>query len=330
MIFLKKPERRVTITLVVVLAVFLLFPLLGPSNYIVTVCIQCMVFGALGVAWNIIGGYGGQIGWCHASFVAVGAYTSTIIYTNMGLSPIITFPLGMILSVVLATIVGKVSFRYRGPFFAITTIAFSEIVRVVLIYWKSLTKGTAGLAVPYHGASPFNLVFDSDLPFYYIMIFVLALVVFITWLFINSKTGYYLRAIKGDETACRTLGIDSGKVKLQAFQLSAALSAMVGVVYAFFQTFIAPDAICGLDFTIRIVSCVIIGGIGTLFGPVIGAFIVLPLIEVANTLITAGSQMLFGIMFITIVVLQPAGVVGIYKTVARQFKKKKEMRLSHE
>ena len=230
----------------------------------------------------------------------------------------------MILSVVLATIIGKVTFRYRGPFFAITTIAFAEIVRVVLIYWRSLTSGTAGLAVPYHGASPLNLVFDNDRPFYYIMIFVMALVLLIAWLFVRSKTGYYLRAIKGDETACRTLGIDSGKVKLRAFQLSAALSAMVGMVYGFFQMFIAPDAIAGLDFTIRIVSCVIIGGIGTLFGPVLGAFIVLPLIELANSLISSGSQMIYGIMLIAIVILQPAGVIGIFHSISNRVRRKKE------
>lgn len=325
---LTKNVKPSALLLVALVAVLLLFPLTNPTNYVITILIQCMIFGSLGVAWNIIGGYGGQIGWCHAAFVAVGAYTSVIIFNRAEITPLITFPLGMVLSVGLATLIGKITFRYRGPFFAITTIAFAEIVRVILIYWKSLTKGTAGIAVPYHGANPINLVFDSDRPFYYIMIFVMIIVVFVAWRFVNSKTGYYLRAIKGDETACRTLGIDTGKVKLTAFQLSAALSAMVGVVYAFFQTFIAPDAICGLDFTIKIASCVIIGGIGTLFGPILGAFIVLPLIELANKVMTSGSQMLYGILLIAIVILQPAGVIGIFNSVKERIARKKEGRKS--
>ena len=316
-------QKKMFAALAAVLIILLLIPLLKPSNYVITIFIQCMIFGALGVTWNIIGGYGGQIGWCHAAFVAVGAYTSAIIYSSAGITPLLTFPLGMLLSVALATIIGTVSFRYRGPFFAITTIAFAEIVRVLLIYFRDLTKGTAGLAIPYHGASPLNLVFDNDTPFYYIMLFLMCVVVFISWRFTNSKTGYYLRAIKGDETACRTLGIDSGRVKLISFQLSAALAAMIGTVYAFFQTFIAPDAIAGLDFTIRIVSCVIIGGIGTLFGPILGAFIVIPLIEVANKLITTGSQMIFGIMLVAIVILQPSGVIGIAHSISERIRQKR-------
>lgn len=315
-------NRNKVIRVILMLVILLLIPLLKPSNYIITVLVQCMVFASLGESWNIIGGYGGQVGWCQASFVAIGAYTSVILYSNFRISPLLTIPLGVLLSVILATIIGVISFRFKGPFFAITTIAFAESIRVLLNYFKSITKGSAGIAVPYHGASPLNLVFDSDVPFYYIMIFILFVVVFVTWIFINSKHGYYLQTIKGDEDAARSLGINSSKVKLRAFQLSAALAALVGVFYAFFQTFIAPEAIAGLDFTIKIVSCVIIGGIGTLYGPIVGAFITIPLIEIANTIMTAGSQMLYGIALVVIVIVQPSGIVGIYEAVKNRIAKK--------
>lgn len=307
-------KYKVKLLLVVVLLLLIILPLFVQNNYLSSVLTSCLLFSCFGMAWNIIGGYGGQISWCHAAFVTIGAYTNFIMYNKLGLSPFISLPVGAAISYVFATILGTATFRYRGPLFAITAIAFSEMLKIVLIVWRDLTNGASGLYMTYRGVNPWNWQFASDKPLYYGMIVLTAIILFISYKFIKSKTGYYLSTIKGDEDAAKSLGIDTRKTKLKAFQLSAVITSVVGAVYASYMAFIEPFTICGMDLSIKIGAVVIIGGIGTLYGPIIGAFVVIPLIELASTLLGAqgGTQVLYGLMLIIIVILRPSGLIGLF------------------
>ncbi|HIQ83777.1 MAG TPA: branched-chain amino acid ABC transporter permease [Candidatus Pullichristensenella stercorigallinarum] len=304
-------------------------PMFVTSNYITNVLVNCMVFSIFGLSWNIIGGYGAQISWCSAAFVAIGAYVNFIFSNDFGISPFITLPISMVLSLVLSTLIGYGTFRLQGAYFSIATIAFAETLRSIITY-SDFTKGAAGMYSTYRGHDFWSLSFANDAPFYYIMLVLLFLTLVFTYRFTVSKTGWYLSCIKGDEIAAGSLGIETFKVKLRAFQISAMMMSVAGCFYASFLSYISPVSTCSFDLSIKIGVVAIIGGIGTLWGPVVGAFIIIPLIEVAASLLGASgsSNVLYGLMLVLIVMFRPAGVFPLlrnlfYKLVNRNQKQVK-------
>jgi branched-chain amino acid transport system permease protein len=214
-----------------------------------------------------------------------------------------------------ATLVGYGTLRLRGAYFSISTIAFAEILRVLLLYFKGVTYGSSGAFITFRGSSFANLMFEDDIPFYYITFGILVLVLLFTKWFEKSKLGYYLGAIKGDEDAAISLGIPAFKIKLKAFQISAVITAAIGVVFAFFLSYIDPVSVCSMDLSVKIGVVVIVGGIGHLWGPVIGSFIIVPLIEITGVLLgqRGGSQILYGLALILIVTNKQDGVIGFFK-----------------
>ena len=296
----------------ILLAAALLVPLFIHSNYIISVLVTCFLYAAMGVSWNIIGGYGGKVSWCHSAFIAIGAYTCFIMYNKLHVSPILAIPVGMAICYVFATIMGGITLKYRGPFFAITTMAFGELLRVALLYFNGLTNGSSGMLIAYTKPDPWYMLFDNDTPYYYISIALLVIVLLISTRFINSRTGYFLRAIKGDEDAAESLGINAGRVKLRAFQLSAVITSMIGAVYALFLTYIDPNTICSSDLAIKIGAIVVIGGVAKKWGPLIGAFIVIPMTELMLVIFPeGGAQLFYGLALVAIVVLMPGGLISI-------------------
>ena len=304
----------------VLLAIMLVIPNLIDNNYTVTIMVNCMAFAIFGLAWNIIGGYGGQISWCSAAFVAVGAYTNYILSVDYSLSPFISMPVGMLISYLMATLIGYGTFRLHGAYFSIATIAFAESLRSAIQYFSDFTKGTAGIYLTYRGDNLGALTFSSDRPFYYIMLVLLVLALFFTYRFTRSKTGYYLNCIKGDEVAAESLGIETFKIKLKAFQVSAMMMSIAGCFYASFLTYISPASTCSLDLSIKIGVVAIIGGIGTLWGPVLGAFIIVPLIEFAGVLLGkyGSSNLLYGLLLILIVIFRPTGVLSLFEILSKK------------
>ena len=317
----------------VLLAAALLVPALAPGNYIISNLVNCMFFAAMAGCWNIIGGYGGQVSWCHASFIAVGAYANFILSTELGLSPFISIPVGMVVAVLIATIIGYATFRLHGPYFSIATIACCEAIRVLIQHFDTVTKGAAGMYVTYRKNDFWALTFANDIPFYYIALVILLLVVLVTYIFTKSKTGYYLGAIKGNETAAESLGIETFKVKLKAFQLSAVMASLVGCFYASYLTYIAPTSTASFDLSMKIGVVAIVGGVASLWGPVIGGFVVILLIEATSVLFGAagGSQMVYGILLMLVIIFKPEGIIGFFrkdntvnKTTGIRFRRKKE------
>lgn len=317
----------------VLLVIALLIPAVTTGNYIISILVNCMFFAAMAGCWNIIGGYGGQVSWCQASFIAVGAYSNFILNAELGLSPFLSIPIGMIVAALIATVIGYATFRLHGPYFSIATIACGEAIRVLIQHFDTYTKGAAGMYVTYRKNDFWALTFANDIPFYYIALIIMLLVVLATFLFTKSKTGYYLSAIKGDETAAESLGIETFKVKLKAFQLSAVMASVVGCFYASFLTYIAPTSTASFDLSMKIGVVAIVGGVASLWGPVIGGFVVSLLIEFTSVLFGAagGSQMVYGILLMVVIIFKPEGIIGFFhkdntvnKTSGIRFKRKKE------
>ena len=310
----RKPKPLRIIMVLSILIILAVFPLAAPSKYILAVGINFCVYAAMGSAWNIIGGYAEQISWCHAAFVAIGAYTSYLMYNLLGITPWIGILVAVAISLIAATVIGLVSFRLRGPFFSLSTIAFGEIVRVFLLYRKDLTKGAYGLVVTYKKDSLLSITFSTYEPYYYILLVMLVIIVFVSWWVERSKMGYYLKAIRADEDAAQSLGIKTHMVKLKAFLISAAFTTMVGAVFAFFINYIDPASFAGLDLSVKIGTMAILGGLGTLSGPLIGAAILIPMSEIANILLgSSGSGMLlYGLLLILIFIFRPGGVRSFF------------------
>ena len=310
-----KLSRRAISAIVAILLVLLLLPLLDLSNYWISFLVYCFTYSALGGCWNLIGGYAAQISWCHAAFVSIGAYTSFLSVINFEISPYIGIVLGALISMVFAGFVGMISFRLRGVFFSLCTIAFSEIVRLFIAWQKDFTKGNNGLIIIYKGNSLKNLTFETDIPFYYIMLFLLAAVTTISFFLNRSKTGYYLRAIRADEDAAESLGIQTSQIKLKAFVASAGLTSVVGSFYAFFISYIDPTSVCGLDLSTKIGAIAIVGGMGTVWGPVIGGFVLFALTEGATAVFgSSGATMLpYGLVLVIIMIFRPGGIISFFQ-----------------
>jgi branched-chain amino acid transport system permease protein len=284
------------------------------GNYIITILIQCLAFAIFGICWNILGGYGAQISWCSAAFVAIGAYTNFIFQRFFSVSPFVTLPLGVVLSFLFSTGIGYGTFRLRGPYFSIATIAFAEALRSAIQYFAPITKGAAGIYVTFKKDSFWDLTFRNDTPFYYIIFFLMLLAIFFSYRFTKSKTGYYLSCIKGDEDAAQSLGIETFKVKLRAFQISAMMMSIAGAFYGSFLTYISPFSTASFDLSIQIGVVAIVGGVSTLWGPVLGAFIVVPLIEITGKILgqRGSSTIFYGFLLILIVIFCPKGLIHLF------------------
>ncbi|MCL2865450.1 MAG: branched-chain amino acid ABC transporter permease [Lachnospiraceae bacterium] len=311
------------IVMLIAFLFFLILPTFIESNYIITVLIKCMAFAVFGMAWNIIGGYGAQVSWASASFVAIGAYTNFIMQVELSISPFLSIPVGMLLSFLFATLIGYGTFRLRGAYFAIATIAFAEAFRGVLQYFSGLTRGSAGMFITYRGNNFLALSFSNDRPFYFIFLVLVIISLIVSRLFIKSKTGYYLGCIKGDEDAAETLGIETFKVKLKAFQISAIMMSVAGAFYASFLTFISPISTASFNLSVMIGIVAIVGGTATLWGPVLGAFIIVPLIELSGVLLGAAgaSNVLYGLLLVVMVMFRPSGLITILYALFDKIKK---------
>lgn len=306
------PRRALAAGLV--LAALALLPVWLTDRYFMHLWVTFYLFAALAVAWDLIGGYAGQLSLGHAAFFALGAYTSVLLLQDRGLSPLVGGLLGAALAAAASVGIGYVVFRLRGVFFAMATIAFAEILRSLLLHFQRLTHGDNGLAIPFTGERPLDLMFRSETPFYYIALGLAAVTLCVTAAMRRSRTGYYLRAIRDDQDAAESLGVGSRRVKLVALALSAGLTALGGTVYAFDIGFINPDSTASLGLSIEIAIMAIVGGVGTLGGPVVGAGVIVALTQATNAALGSRggvSTALYGLLLMITVLVQPAGLAAL-------------------
>jgi branched-chain amino acid transport system permease protein len=235
-------------------------------------------------------------------------------YAHFGLSPLVGIPVGVVVSVVIAAVVGVPTLRLSGHYFSMATIAVAELVRLIVSNTEYLGAGV-GLSGPTVPRNVFDLSFISALPYYYLFLAVLILTLGLTWWMTSSRTGFYLRAIRDSERAARSLGAKASRVKLYAFMLSAGLTSIGGTLYATMFGFVDPDSGLGILISVKMLIMAALGGAGLLFGPLLGAAILVPLEEISNNLLGGKGAGLTFVVYGAIIVLlarfQPAGLLPL-------------------
>ncbi len=263
------------------LLVLLLLPAVL-NSYAVTVFIFIFFYAFLGQAWNIVGGYAGQLSAGHAAFVGIGAYTSAVLSVQAGLTPWIGMLVGGLLSAVLGTIVGYLGFRFglRGFYFVLLTVAFAEVCRIVALNTDAV-GGALGYYITFTG-NPWQFQFQDNRVYYYVALGLMLIATGIVAAIERRRFGAYLIAIREDESACEALGVNTFRYKMLAMIVSSFLTGVGGTFYAFYLFSLQPGAVFGIPLSVEIIIRPIVGGAGTVMGPILGSFILSPLAEVSR------------------------------------------------
>ena len=297
------------------IAIVLLYPLVAADSPVYGRLGALVLLGAISAsAWNIVGGYAGQVSVGHAVFFGIGAYASVTGFVHLDLPPIAGAPIGMLVSVLVAAVIGVPTLRLSGHYFSMATIAVGELVRV-LASTSDFLGGAQGLGGPAMPRSVLDLSFVSATPYYYIVLAVLAALLGLTWWIEKSRMGFYLRAIKDSERAARSLGVSSGHYKLYAYMLSAAFTSLAGSLYLCMFGFIDPESGFGILISVKMVVMAALGGAGQLFGPLVGALILVPLEELSNSYL--GGQgagltfVVYGAIIVIIARFLPSGLLSL-------------------
>ena len=288
------------------------------------VMIMLFMFGMMGVAWNIMGGYAGMFSFGQVAFFGIGAYTSSYLVTAHQVNPWIGLFIGGILAAVTAAAIGIPCSNLRGHYFAIASIAFGEIIRIHFNNWK-LIGAAEGLTLPMLPESFASFMFHSSkAPYYYIILGFLILSLIVCYLVSTSKMGFYFRAIKESHDVARVLGINFVHYRLMAIMISAFLTAMAGTFYAQYILYLDPESVLILPISVQVVLVAMLGGAGSVIGPVIGAAILIPVSEFTRVLLghkgTGIDMMIYGTLIMLISVYQPKGVWGFLSSIGRRAK----------
>jgi branched-chain amino acid transport system permease protein len=305
------------------LFIFILFmcalaaiPLFLGDPFLCHILIMIMMYATMSIGWNVIGGYAGQVSFGNAAFFGVGAYTTAILLVNFNVNPWLGMLAGCVLSVALAVVVGYPCFRLRGHYFAIATIAVGEIMVVIFTNWDYV-GAAVGIYMPILEESFTNFEFHSSkIPYYYIILVMLLFAIAVSYVIERSRLGYYLRAVKDDPDGARSLGIDIQKYKMIAFSISAVLTSICGTFYGQYVLYIHPSSTMDLMMSIHLCIIALIGGIGKLFGPVVGAFVFIPLMELTRVYFGSEGQgidmIIYSLLVIIIAIWRPQGLWALF------------------
>ena len=296
---------------IAVLAALPLVPALFGS-YAITIFTLIFFYGFLGQAWNIVGGYAGQLSAGHAAYLGIGAYTAAVLSVEAGITPWLGMFVGGALAAVLGTIVGFLGFRFglRGFYFVLLTVAFAEICRIIVANVEAV-GGAIGYYISFTG-NPRQFQFQDNRAYYYIALaFMLVATGLVAWLQ-GRRFGVYLAAIREDESACEALGVNTFKYKMLAMMLSSFLTGVGGTFYAFYLFSLNPNTVFGVPLSVEIIIRPIVGGAGTVLGPVLGSFILSPLAELARHYFAQGGWtgahlVVYGVLLIAVVLFLPEG-----------------------
>jgi branched-chain amino acid transport system permease protein len=306
-------------------AALLLFPLALTSPFYRDIGVSFLLAAISASAWNIVGGYAGQVSVGHSMFFGLGAYAPLLFYTLWGWPPVAGIPAGIALSVALAVAIGMPTFRLTGHYFSMATIAVAELIHIFTGTWD-FVGAAIGLQGPATARGWWDLTFRSELPYYYIFLAVLALVLAVTAWVERRRFGFYLRAIKASERAAKSLGVPVRATKIQALALSAAFTSIAGSLYVIKTGFIDPDSGFGILVSVQMVIIAALGGAGTLFGPLLGALILIPLQTATNTWFGGGGSgltyILYGGIIVSIARFEPGGLFDLWHRMTPYLRKR--------
>ncbi len=309
--------RRTLLLLLLLLLLGLTAPLYA-GDYLLTVLVVIFYFAYVGQAWNIMMGFAGQLSLGHALYVGLGAYTAAALYVHFGVGPWIGLLAAVPIAAMAGAFIGFLAFRFRvgGVYFAILTIAFAEFARVGFDH-LSWTGGSAGLFLPVKQYTHNNLWLLRGDPtmFYYVLLVATVAALVGCRMLLQSRIGYFWRAIREDEEAARALGINTFRYKMLAVVISAGMTAFAGVIFAFYYNNLFPEQVFFIGQSIEIILAPIVGGVGTLFGPILGAFILTGLAEALTHLLAAigidlpgAKQVFYGFCLLVVIMALPDGV----------------------
>lgn len=328
-----------------VLVGLLALPKFVDSPYALHMMILLFLSVSQGQSWNILGGYAGQHSVGHAAYFGVGAYATMVLMSTRQIAPWVGVWVGVAIVVVVALVIGSICFRLRGPYFVLASIAVAEIMRLSAINLTGLTNGAEGILVTeipaFKVGERVMTDFMTKVPFYYIGLVLALLTLAVTFWVQHSKLGYYFQAIREDQDAAHSLGISITLYKNIALVISAVLTSLVGSFYGIYVGFVDPPTVLGLDVSVQIMLICIIGGMGTLWGPLLGSLVLVPLSEalrsnlvtdllVRGGLVSADSKvglflkenlshahvLIYGILVVLVILFMPEGIMGFVKRLA--------------
>ena len=289
--------------------------------YTQNLIIITILFAGLAQAWNILGGYCGQISLGHALYFGAGAYVSTLLFVDLGIPPALGMLAAGAVGGAAALLVGWPCFRVSGHYYAIATVVVGEIGWVLFLNWD-LVGGATGIYVPFKGESWIALQFrTAKLPWHYIVLAYATLTWLAAWLIEGSRWGFAWRAVKDDMVAARSLGVRVFASKMAAAAISGCLTAVGGAIYAQYVGYIDPDSVMATSLSILIPLPAVLGGVGTLWGPLVGAAVLIPMSELTRSYLGGSGSgvdlMIYGALIVTVALLRPQGLVSLLGRRAR-------------
>ena len=310
--------RKKYLTLIFLGILAIAFPFLVTSDYYLHLVIIALMWVVIGSAWNLLAGYTGQVSFGHAMFFGIGAYVAGIFVTKLEMSAWWGMMFGGVGAMIVGLFVGWVCFRLRGPYFALATLAGSEIFRLIATNWESMTEGMVGILI--------IQTFTSKIPYYYIALALAALCIGVIQLVMKSKWGYYFVSIREDQDAAESMGINTTLYKNVSLLISAFFTGMAGAFYMNYMAFIDPSVVFSLHYiSIMAILVGIVGGVATIMGPAVGAFIMVGLQEtfrsaffgLAPEWTSQAHVLVFGLLVIFVILFLPNGIVGDWSKIKR-------------
>jgi branched-chain amino acid transport system permease protein len=310
-------SRRALLLLAALFTIMVIAPLVI-NDYLLTVLILILYFAYLGQSWNIMMGFAGHLSLGHAIYVGLGAYTAAALYIHFGIGPWIGLLAAVPLAMACGAMIGFLAFRFgvAGVYFAILTIAFAEFARIGFDHFDWI-GGSAGLFLPVaqHAGNDLWLLRGAPSMFYYVILAATVLAFIVCHILLRSRIGYFWLAIREDEQAARAVGIDTFRYKMYAVVISAGMTSFAGMFYAFFYNNLFPEQVFHILRSIELILGPIIGGVGTLFGPILGAFVLTGLAETLNAVLGAfgldvpgAKQVFYGICLLLVILAVPDGI----------------------
>ena len=313
-------KRNKVFIVSVVLAVFIIMPLVV-DVYITYMATIICIFVMLAVGLNILVGFSGQISLGHAAFFGIGAYTSALLMRHFGIPFWFSMPIGGVLAAIVGFLVGLPALKVSGHYLALVTLAFGEIIQLILIHWESLTGGFTGIMVPV--PTLFGFEFSTDTSKYYLTFAITIFLVHCANNIVESRIGRALRSIKGSEVASQAMGVNLARYKLLAFIISAFYAGVAGGLYGILLAFISPEYF-GLFDSILYLMMVVIGGLGSIGGSIVGA-VILGILPEALRRFQDYQDFIYGAILLLSIVFMPRGLVGIFIGVREKFRRGVEM-----
>lgn len=317
-------KNLIVAALIGLMAVFLLvYPLIFTDPFPQHLMIMVFMYVVLSQSWNLLGGFVGQVSIGHAVYFGVGAYAMVLLQTQLGLPAWVAFILGGVATVPISYIIGVPTFRLGGHYFAIATIAVGEVMRILFQNWDWV-GGNVGLVLPMVQEGLWNFQFhQSKAGYYYIGLLLVILTMGIVRWIQSSKMGFYFRAIKGDQNAAASLAVNPARYKLIANAISAILAGLAGGFYAQYVLFIDPPSVFASKISVLVMLTTVLGGAGTLWGPLIGTVVLIPLSELSRIYWGGGGQafdqIVYGALIVLLAVFQPAGLLGLVPQIKKLF-----------